>query len=173
MCDTCAICLGDLSDEHTTRLSGCGHTFHSSCVVVALQHNRACPLCRYQPDMDESSDDESEVSHVDVRRRRRIQSTLMRARHGSASQAVQQVARRYRSLAEALRSAQSSFRTVNRDSQAQFRRCRLEVNKVVQSYRRRTQPLHRRWEVCRRRLEEVQEERRELGNVLEAEAPIL
>lgn len=48
--DVCAVCLSRV--EETTRcvLPGCGHVFHSHCVVNFAQFDCRCPVCRRQPD---------------------------------------------------------------------------------------------------------------------------
>jgi len=42
----CAICLQNLSEEHTSKLP-CGHEFHSDCIITSLMENAPiCPTCR-------------------------------------------------------------------------------------------------------------------------------
>ena len=42
--DECAICL-NLLNSHTLTL-GCGHIFHSDCLLTWFEHNMTCPVCR-------------------------------------------------------------------------------------------------------------------------------
>jgi len=43
--DGCAVCLEQTS-EPDVMLLGCGHTFHSDCILTWVQRNFSCPLCR-------------------------------------------------------------------------------------------------------------------------------
>ena len=47
MTSVCAICLSDLSEEPTSKLS-CQHEFHSDCIIKMFQsmNKTTCPLCR-------------------------------------------------------------------------------------------------------------------------------
>ena len=173
----CSSRLGPPDSAHTTTLSGCGHAFHSGCIVVALQHNRACPLCRYVPPGDqEESDDEQDADpvreHPEVveRRRRAIRSSMMRVRHGSASDEAVAAAGRYRSLGERLPVLRASWRFLEREVRSEHRGLREEVQKLIRRRRRLAMALHRRWWRCREQLDETEQERRRLGDVLAAEA---
>ena len=44
---TCSVCLDELSlgNENTTK-TGCGHTFHLSCLLKSLTQKNTCPMCR-------------------------------------------------------------------------------------------------------------------------------
>lgn len=177
--DSCAICLGDLRDDHTTSLSGCGHVFHSACIVHALQHNRSCPLCRFQPSTSHNSDtsgDDDEAEYEEAlaewtsRRARAIRSSLMRVNYGSASTPATTAARQYRTLNEALRHTRSKFREVDREAHQRRRMLNSEIEKVVKNHRRETQALRRRWWMCRGRLENLASQVRQAGDVLASEA---
>lgn len=173
----CTICLESLDAEHTTTLSGCGHAFHSACIVVALQHNRACPLCRYVPaakaDDSDSEDDAGptqEHPEVVARRRRAIRSSIMRVRHGSASDEAVAAAERYRALNRRLPAIRASWRSLDREVRVEHRALRDDVQKLIRVRRRHAAALHRRWWRCRAHLDETEAERREVGDVLAAEA---
>ena len=49
----CAICLDRLPFQKTTKLSKCGHIFHSKCLDSWLLIHQTCPLCRVQCELDE------------------------------------------------------------------------------------------------------------------------
>ena len=119
--ENCAICYEALSTAHTETLIGCGHIFHSSCIVPALQHNRSCPLCRFQPTLpdpdygfsssesDESSEGDQAQTIEERRalRRRAVMSSLARVRHGSATARVTADARQYSALRDRLEAARA------------------------------------------------------------------
>jgi len=45
---TCAICLEDLCLGNTNMTTtGCGHTFHLSCLLKSLSAKNLCPMCRW------------------------------------------------------------------------------------------------------------------------------
>lgn len=111
--DICTICQGylDCEGQHTCTLAGCGHRFHSECIVHALQYNRACPNCRYAPSNEVNNiDDDAETEEaVDEeayaeqqrraqRRMSAIRSTLARARFGRVAPEVHKIIKRYRSF---------------------------------------------------------------------------
>ena len=175
--EQCAICLADLDSEHTTSLSGCGHAFHSDCIVRALQHNRACPLCRYKPaPVDESTGNNEATTTLAedqqrmLQRNRAIRSALMRVRHGSASATTQTAAQEYRSLADSIRDTRSLLRTLDRTVRTQRRAYTIDLTKVVRHHRQTARPVARRWWACQTRLADLERERRQLGDVLAQEA---
>jgi len=46
---TCAICLEDLCLGNTNMTTtGCGHTFHLSCLLKSLSTKNRCPMCRWE-----------------------------------------------------------------------------------------------------------------------------
>lgn len=46
---TCAICLEDLCIGNTNMTTtGCGHTFHLSCLLKSLSTKNRCPMCRWE-----------------------------------------------------------------------------------------------------------------------------
>ena len=45
----CPICLLKIDAQSQVSSLLCGHTFHSACIVQALQWDRRCPLCRHKP----------------------------------------------------------------------------------------------------------------------------
>lgn len=46
--DTCAICLGSLTENQAIIKTACGHTFHYNC-FRQVRDKSACPLCRQDP----------------------------------------------------------------------------------------------------------------------------
>jgi hypothetical protein len=45
---TCAVCLDDLCLGNTNMTTtGCGHTFHLSCLLKSLNTKNLCPMCRW------------------------------------------------------------------------------------------------------------------------------
>ena len=45
---TCAVCLDDLCLGNTNMTTtGCGHTFHLSCLLKSLSAKNLCPMCRW------------------------------------------------------------------------------------------------------------------------------
>lgn len=45
--ETCVVCMESLCEEHVHTMDGCGHTFHSKCIIGWLQRgNLSCPTCR-------------------------------------------------------------------------------------------------------------------------------
>ncbi len=48
---TCSICQEDIADGEGHALEGCGHKFHTRCIVRWYAHadNKACPNCRAPP----------------------------------------------------------------------------------------------------------------------------
>ena len=45
---TCAVCLEDLCLGNTNMTTtGCGHTFHLSCLLKSLSAKNLCPMCRW------------------------------------------------------------------------------------------------------------------------------
>ena len=60
----CSICQDTLSPTHT-RLTHCGHRFHTSCIAEWFTQSVSCPMCRHdiretRPPAPTSSDVESE-----------------------------------------------------------------------------------------------------------------
>ena len=46
---TCAICMEDLCLGNTNMTTtGCGHTFHLSCLLKSLNTKNRCPMCRWE-----------------------------------------------------------------------------------------------------------------------------
>lgn len=44
---TCSVCLDELSlGNGNTTTTGCGHTFHLSCLLKSLTQKNTCPMCR-------------------------------------------------------------------------------------------------------------------------------
>ena len=172
--ECCSICLDPLENEHETSLSGCGHAFHSRCIVVALQHNRSCPLCRYAPDLQtEESEHETSppVSPAAADRRRRgIRSTLMRVRHGSASDTAVWASGQYRSLGDRLQLSRTAYRSVDRELSSERRCMRNDIEKVIRRRKRQIAPLYRRWWQRRIEMERVESERQQVGDLLASEA---
>lgn len=169
--ECCAICLCSLDSEHTTSLTGCGHTFHSDCIVPALQRNRACPLCRFEPgDESETEEEEEQAVEQNALRNRAIRSSLMRVNHGSASATAQRAAGRYRVVREALAATQTAFRVANREAGTRRRECNTEIDQIIRKHRRESQPLRRRWWACKLRLDNLEVQKRSLGDVLATEA---
>lgn len=63
----CTICLSALrgADAGALRRLGCGHTFHSDCIMQHLtQHSATCPLCRQN--IEEARDLRSDHAMTDV-----------------------------------------------------------------------------------------------------------
>lgn len=52
MNDECCICLDFIAPDEEAVLR-CGHQFHASCVLRALERNGVCPLCRTQQTWDD------------------------------------------------------------------------------------------------------------------------
>jgi len=43
----CSICITELEPgDRVRRVSGCGHTFHCSCIDLWLLRRADCPLCK-------------------------------------------------------------------------------------------------------------------------------
>lgn len=45
----CAICLDELEEE-SVSLPGCGHRFHTACILNCVRHDTRCPVCRAVPE---------------------------------------------------------------------------------------------------------------------------
>ena len=43
--EVCAVCLEEL-EENTAQMPGCGHIFHTCCLINAVQYDTRCPVCR-------------------------------------------------------------------------------------------------------------------------------
>lgn len=170
--ECCSICLDPLRAKHCTTLHGCAHRFHSDCVVVALQHNRACPLCRYAPSLEDPSAAETSppASPVIPHREHRIRSMIMRARHGSLSEALRASVQRYRTLGSELRDARASMRTIDREVRTVRRAYVEDLQKVARVHRRASHTANRRWWASRHALDAIEAEREELGNIIAIEA---
>lgn len=48
--DQCVICLDDLNSENYSKIPGCGHSVHTSCLINAAQYDARCPMCRQTPE---------------------------------------------------------------------------------------------------------------------------
>ena len=46
----CAICLDDGDHTTTTKFPGCGHAFHTVCLINSVRRNPRCPMCRHLPE---------------------------------------------------------------------------------------------------------------------------
>lgn len=44
--DECSICLEEFSEQPTTKLKACGHTFHQECIREWAFEHMTCPICR-------------------------------------------------------------------------------------------------------------------------------
>jgi len=44
----CPICLTNITDDDTKKITQCKHTFHDECLNRWLHDNNSCPLCRTQ-----------------------------------------------------------------------------------------------------------------------------
>ena len=42
----CPICLTNIPDDNTKKITQCNHTFHNECLTRWLHDNNSCPLCR-------------------------------------------------------------------------------------------------------------------------------
>jgi hypothetical protein len=52
--NVCAVCLEDLSADANTHTLGCGHVFHSRCIIGWFQRGQlSCPTCRADNRHDE------------------------------------------------------------------------------------------------------------------------
>lgn len=118
----CAVCLEELSSEHTHALDGCGHTFHSGCLISWFQRGRiSCPTCR-----SDAHQSESAISPM--------------ALHARASYLRNTVGRRASAPAELkdmiskLRRAESKQREKNKDLQ-EFKRDHREVVRRMNTLR--------------------------------------
>lgn len=45
-CESCAICLEPMAEQHEIVKTNCGHFYHLDCAARAMQHSATCPLCR-------------------------------------------------------------------------------------------------------------------------------
>lgn len=152
--EICTICQYPL-DAAAERLSGCHHRFHARCIIAALQHNRACPNCRYAPEAPgegaaprdaadtDGTDDEAPrggASHGDAARRaaraRAIRSTIVRDRHGTASARVHMSLRTYRDLAVRIGAKRRELAAASRRLRAARTRLRCAFRVIVREYHR-------------------------------------
>lgn len=177
----CAICLSPLDSEHVTALNGCGHAFHSKCIVTALQHNSSCPLCRYRPtNEDDDTSDEPNDAEDDrsrppsreqhSRRSRAIRSILMRVYHRSASRQARQNAMKYRSISASIAATRQGMRSLVREVERSRRFYTTNVNNLVREHNRQTQPLRRQWTRLHSSLRRLEDEHTALGDSLAADA---
>ena len=47
--DECSICTDAMGSDDSVRLPGCGHRFHTHCVMNFCRYNTHCPICRRLP----------------------------------------------------------------------------------------------------------------------------
>jgi hypothetical protein len=68
--DCCAVCLEALVPSATTAtMPGCGHRFHTACLLTCAQYDVRCPVCRrvgegVQPREDKAREDASVTIRV-------------------------------------------------------------------------------------------------------------
>lgn len=186
--DACVICMEPLQSANAQRLDGCGHAFHVTCIISALQHNRECPLCRYAPRRDDPDYGDSSASSEDgaddpeasealealrVRRRRRgsaIRSTLARSRHGSASPAAAMAARTYRSTLEGMREEDRNLTQLRREVRDYNRGCADAFARLSRERRRIGRGLTTRWAACCRRIRRLRSRHERVADALAREA---
>ncbi len=48
--EECTICMDVMGSDDSMRLPGCGHRFHTHCVMNFCRYNTHCPICRQLPD---------------------------------------------------------------------------------------------------------------------------
>ena len=183
-CERCSICLEEMQEvkvgdnsQHVICLSGCGHRFHTKCIVYALQHNSAFPLCRYRPnnaDSESSSASSSPVSSPinrerNVRRAHAIRSSLLRSRHGTATLTAQSAAEEYRMLGQAVRITRLAFRSADREAKMARRSFQNRYADMLRAHLRDTRPLRRRWIYFRSRLDDLEDRHRTAADLLAAE----
>ncbi|OIT35864.1 putative e3 ubiquitin-protein ligase rhb1a [Nicotiana attenuata] len=44
--DTCPVCHDDFEDKNEVLTTYCSHDFHTECLLIWLQRNNTCPVCR-------------------------------------------------------------------------------------------------------------------------------
>lgn len=129
--DVCVVCMESLASEHVHTMDGCGHCFHSKCIIEWMQRGHLnCPTCRGSLRHQENA-----IPHMALHERaRHIRRTLGRRRN---------VPNDLRRLLARVRAAEEAERDVKR-AEREFRR---EHGSVIQQYRSfRT----RRWSMSRR-----------------------
>ena len=157
--DVCAICLETLSTQHCETLVGCGHRFHSACIVPALQHNRACPMCRYCPespsedfvDFNFADDNEAELAsfqewlhqqqHAITRA---FRSSISRARRGTASASITSLARQYRRIGPEVQRSARECKEARRELDRVFRAQRAVMRTMARDHEHESRALRRR-----------------------------
>ena len=45
--ENCPICLDEIKEKNFS-VTGCGHKFHTTCLITSIKTNNNCPLCRTQ-----------------------------------------------------------------------------------------------------------------------------
>ena len=62
--DECSICTDAMGSDDSMRLPGCGHRFHTHCVMNFCRFNTHCPICRQLPDGVQSHETSSTLPPV-------------------------------------------------------------------------------------------------------------
>lgn len=188
--ERCSVCLGCLGcDEHETKLDGCGHMFHTKCIVQALQHNRSCPVCRYKPEIvsepviddtesDEASsiDDEEDERRVEMERNaeknrnRLIRSSFARVQHGSANQKTRTWARRYKESTQDIMKRKRALSHFNACIRRQCCEYKREAKKLTKFRDRVIAGLIRKRDSAQEALNMSQARRESIGDSLAKDA---
>lgn len=182
--DTCAICLDPMEDS-SIALEGCGHRFHARCIVPALQHCRACPLCRYAPRLPDpdygtpapseepseaSDDDSADARQWLARRRRAIWATMARVRRGTATPRAAAAATAYRvATRESMRVRKEQSR-VRRESRSATQAYARQISRVLADHRRTTTQIRHNWARCSTHMQRLSTRILKLGDQLAADA---
>lgn len=126
--DVCVICQEEMSDAATVAY-GCGHKFHSACLVQNLVHgNFACAICRFDPHYDPNGVEDNAL---------RPRLTIGEALHVAERSDESSVRRKLGTIAkwqQEMRNAAAEYRTLNRNL---IMREKVEVFDVVGSYEER------------------------------------
>lgn len=62
--EECSICTDAMGPDDSLRLPGCGHRFHTHCVMNFCRYNTHCPICRQLPDGVQAHETPSTLSPV-------------------------------------------------------------------------------------------------------------
>ena len=62
--DECSICTDAMGPDDSLRLPGCGHRFHTHCVMNFCRYNTHCPICRQLPHGVQAHETPSTLSPV-------------------------------------------------------------------------------------------------------------